>query len=185
MGSGVDAGSEVFDPVTNTFAALKTPSFQYLPQVAGVQFASGLVLFTGDNDGNSAGTTFAALYDPNSGLVTLTGNMNSPRADQTMVLLPDGTVLVEGGWGDSLAEIFDPATGKFTQTGATDIFGPLGAALLDGTALIAGNLGFIYHPNNPYHVGAVQPFRKRYWARRHLESGDRAACFRAKSSGGR
>jgi hypothetical protein len=82
MGSGADADSEVFDPATNTFAALKTPSFQYLPQVAGVQLASGLVLFTGDNDGNSGGTTFATLYDPNSGLVTLTGNMNSCRMER-------------------------------------------------------------------------------------------------------
>jgi hypothetical protein len=32
MGNGVDGVSEVFDPATNTFAALKTPSFQWLPQ---------------------------------------------------------------------------------------------------------------------------------------------------------
>jgi uncharacterized protein (TIGR03437 family) len=57
-------------------------------------------------------------------------------------------VLVTGGWGGSLAEIFDPTTGKFTPTGAFDSSGvELGAALLDGTALTAGSPSFIYHPN--------------------------------------
>src|SRR5580658_1173088 len=125
QGEGIDGVSEVFDPATNTFSSLPTPSFQWLPQVQGVQLASGLVLFTGGNDGLGA-STFAALYDPKSGLVTPTGNMNTSRTDQAVVVLPDGTVLVAGGQvlglnvanrGVSSAEIFDPASGTFNPTG--------------------------------------------------------------------
>jgi hypothetical protein len=156
MGDGVDGVSEVFDPTTNTFTALPTPSFQWLPQVAGVQLASGLVLFTGANDGLSHGSTFAALYGPNSGLVTPTGSMNTPRTDQAMALLPDGTVLVTGGqYFTGLAEIFDPATGTFTPTGTTPIGGQVATALLDGTVLVAGGGGWIYHPNQPITAPAL------------------------------
>lgn len=162
MGNGVAADSEVFDPSTNTFTALPTPSFQYLPQVAGVQLASGLALFTGANDGLSAdGSTFAALYDPNSGLVTPTGSMNTPRMDQTMVLLPDGTVLVAGGQisGPDVqnrevpsAEVYDPASATFSPTGnmVAGAFGQTATVLLDGTVLMGGGYGggnSIYHPN--------------------------------------
>ena len=169
MGNGVDGDSEVYDPATNTFTALPTPSFQYLPQVPGVQLASGLVLFTGVNDGVSNGSTFAALYDPNSGLVTPTGNMNTARTDQTMVLLPDGTVLVAGGQvlglnvanrGVSSAELFDPTSETFNPTGnmLAGAFGQTATVLLDGTVLMAGGYGggsgppppgsnSIYHPN--------------------------------------
>ncbi|MGD1073074.1 MAG: hypothetical protein ABSB15_23390 [Bryobacteraceae bacterium] len=165
QGEGVDGVSEVFDPATNTFSALPTPSFQYLPQVPGVQLASGLVLFTGGNDGLGA-STLAGLYDPNSGLVTPTGNMNTARTDQTMVLLPDGTVLVAGGQvlglnvanrGVSSAELFDPTSGTFNPTGnmLAGAFGQTATVLLDGTVLMAGGYGggsgpppnSIYHPN--------------------------------------
>jgi hypothetical protein len=120
-----------------------------------VQLASGLVLFTGGNDGLGA-STFAALYDPSSGLVTPTGSMNTPRTDQTMILLPDGTVLVEGGQilGPNVAnpvvtssEIFDPASGSFAPAG--NMPGPPTTVLLDGTVLIfgGGTNNWIYHPN--------------------------------------
>lgn len=168
MGNGVDGVSEVFDPATNTFTSLPTQSFQWLPEVAGVQLASGLVLFTGGNDGLGA-STFAGLYDPNSGLVTPTGSLNTARTDQTVVLLPDGTALVAGGQvlglnvanrGVSSAEIFDPASGTFNPTGdmPAGAFGQTATVLLDGTVLMAGGYGpgsgpsppgsnSIYHPN--------------------------------------
>ena len=168
---------------------------------AGVQLASGLVLFTGANDGVSAdGSTFAALYDPNSGLVTPTGSMNTPRMDQTMVLLPDGTVLVAGGQISgpdvqnrevSSAEVYDPASATFSPTGnmagrrfRSNGDGAAGRNGSDGWRIWRGQLDLSSQQTGTG-AGAVHAFRKRYWARRHLESGDRAACFRAKSSGGR
>ena len=50
------------------------------------------------------------------------GPLTTPRQNHTATLLPDGTLLVAGGWNGSTAlataEIFDPTTGKWTFTGA-------------------------------------------------------------------
>jgi hypothetical protein len=127
-------------------------------------------LFTGANDGLSTdGSTFAALYDPNSGLVTPTESMNTPRMDQTMVLLPDGTVLVAGGQISGLnvpnrevssAEVYDPASATFSPTGnmVAGAFGQTATVLLDGTDLMAGGYGgsnSLYHPNKPIPAPAL------------------------------
>ena len=80
---------------------------------------------------------------------TATGDMIEARFDHTATSLPDGTVLVAGGFafiGDSpdsvraSAELYDPSSGSWTATG--DMLGGHGghtATLLpDGTVLVAG-----------------------------------------------
>jgi WD40 repeat protein len=72
------------------------------------------------------------------------GNLTTPRDAPGAALLPDGRVLVAGGYdGDSLdtAEIFDPKTNSFTAIGATMStvrYAPGAASLPDGRVLIAG-----------------------------------------------
>ena len=66
----------------------------------------------------------AEIYDPASGQFTAVGNMTSARAYHAAALLPDGRVLICGGAGAvsgtgvtpllNTAELFDPATGRFT-----------------------------------------------------------------------
>jgi hypothetical protein len=98
----------------------------------------GRVLIAG---GDNAGT--AELYDPRTGLFSPTGSMTAVRdGGHTATLLSDGRVLIAGGSqpdGSSgfkalaSAELYDPATGKFTATGS------MSTAHLDHTAmLIAG-----------------------------------------------
>src|SRR5438477_55243 len=63
----------------------------------------------------------AELFDPAAGTWTPTGSLTDRRAFHTATLLPNGKVLVAGGFnGASLpgAEIFDPATGTWTPTGS-------------------------------------------------------------------
>ena len=151
---GAGLSGEVFDPATDTFTSL--PQQFRLLTVPNLQLANGLVLFAGGYDGLASvlnvngASTFAALYDPNSGLVTPTGMSKVPVSDEAMVLLPDGTALVDDG---GTAEVYDPSSGAFSLTGNDPSLAATGSLLLDGTVLMTSAFGWggsassIYHPN--------------------------------------
>lgn len=73
-----------------------------------------------------------------------TGSMTIPRTDHTATLLPSGKVLVAGGtnwdFGQSSAELYDPATGTWTATGSMSVerWGHTATLLPNGTVLVAG-----------------------------------------------
>lgn len=53
---------------------------------------------------------------PAPGTWTMTSSMSAARDGFGSALLPDGRVLVAGGWGLSSAEIYDPSTGTWSPT---------------------------------------------------------------------
>ncbi len=86
------------------------------------------------------------------GTFTAIGNMTAARADHTATLLYNGKVLLAGGFKSGFpgapasgAELYDPATGIFTATGAmmTGRTGHTATLLADGRVLIAGGSGGI------------------------------------------
>jgi hypothetical protein len=99
----------------------------------------------GMTEGGGALHTFE-LFDATAGRIVATGDMSESRMDHSATRLPDGRVLVIGGFNGSYlktAEIFDPRAGRFTAAGSMH-FGRSGhtATLLrDGTVLIVGGVG--------------------------------------------
>ncbi len=116
----------------------------------------GRVLVAG---GQGAGGMLASaeLFNPNNGAWTPTGSMGTARALHTATLISDrpnaclsncGKVLVAGGLGPSgqplaSAELYDPATGSWTVTGAlkTPRASHTATLLSNGKILVVGGSG--------------------------------------------
>jgi hypothetical protein len=82
------------------------------------------------------------------GNFTFTGSMNVARSSFTATLLPNGLVLLAGGYGGPVgnpnalasAELYNPATGTFTLTGNLNVarYSHTATLLPNGLVLIAG-----------------------------------------------
>src|SRR5207245_7843720 len=88
----------------------------------------------------------SGLWGRQPGTCTPKGHPNHARRGHTAPLLPNGTVLIVGGKDASgrsmaTAEIFDPATGQYTEllpTLPVPVSGHTATLLNNGTVLIAG-----------------------------------------------
>src|SRR6266446_5141055 len=82
--------------------------------------------------------------EPASVTWTATGSLNTARYFHTATLLPDGKVLVAGGWDGfnpfTSAERYDPSSGMWRTTGSLHIARELHTATLlpNGMVLVAG-----------------------------------------------
>ena len=90
----------------------------------------------------------AEVYDPASGTWSTTGSMALGRGEHTATLLPNGNVLVAGGFNFgslsylATAEVYTPATRTWSTTGSmSSARGQHVASLLpDGRVLVAGGV---------------------------------------------
>ena len=131
----------------------------------------GRVLLAGvpAEDGNT-GTAEAELYDPATGQWTETGSMHVARSESVASLLADGRVLVAGGVDPgkgylgalASAELYDPATGQWTETGSMSTWRIYSKAisLADGRVLVLG--GHISgHTDRPHGYRRAAVVRQR------------------------
>ena len=148
------AGAALFDPGALTWSAtgsLLTP--RRLHTVT--KLADGRVLAVGGIAGPpstpATGVASAEIFDPTAGTWTATGAMHEARFAHSASLLPDGKVLVAGGNAVRSAqsnralrtcEIFDPATGQWTQAAPLNDarFGHPAVVLNDHRVLVVGGV---------------------------------------------
>ena len=159
-GGAEEAGSsaEIYDPSTGRWTLAASLHVARTGHSA-IRLADGRVLALGGH------TTFVSgvytiddtgeIYDPASDSWSTVPGPLTPRDDFSATLLKDGRVLVVGGYGydDGLAscELYDPATGRWTETGSLlrpvpRRWAPVGmrawahttTLLADGRVLVAG-----------------------------------------------
>jgi IPT/TIG domain/Galactose oxidase, central domain len=113
--------------------------------------SSGTLSVSVTNSGPGGGTSNAVNFTVTSGTnpasnFTAVGNLTTARAEHTATLLPDGKVLIAGGFGNGFsqplvsAELYDPSAGRFIPNGNMTV--PRGrhtaTLLANGKVLIAG-----------------------------------------------
>lgn len=98
-------------------------------------------------DPSSQAIASAEIYDPGTGTWSLTAPLQTGRWLPTATLLQNGTVLVTGGYHQTLgylasSEIYDPATGSWTRVGDMQVARNAHSATLlqDGRVLVAGGV---------------------------------------------
>jgi hypothetical protein len=144
---GVRRAAEIYDAATGKF----TPTGSMVSERAGntaTLLPDGRVLVTGGLDRSENALASAEVYDPVTGTFSVTGSMSDPRGAHTATALKNGKVLVAGGGSGHYpsqtvcrtAEVYDPATGRFTPTGQMIAARHKHAAILlpSGRVLVVG-----------------------------------------------
>ena len=152
-------GAEVWDPATRAWSRGGRPGNDRLGGQTATLLPDGRVLVVGGQTGTLNGDTFqpplssAEIWHPATSSFSPAGSMQLGRERHTATILADGRVLVVGGVGApaadfsdtsiAQAEVWDPATGSFTDAGLAATGRTLHTAtrLQDGRVLITG--GFV------------------------------------------
>ncbi len=142
--TGALASAELYDPATNTWAAVPSIAVaRYGHEAAAV--GPGKVLILGGIDGSADMLASAELYDSATNTWTAVPAMATARATFTLTALADGKLLVAGGKAKTLssiasAELYDPATNTWTATAPlhTSRYWHTATLLESGKVLVAG-----------------------------------------------
>jgi hypothetical protein len=150
------SSSELYDPSTGTWSPTG-PLTNGRSEYTATLLNTGKVLVAGGRGAVNA-LKSAELFDPSAnagvGAWSPTGSLTTGRAEHTATLLPNGKVLVAGGFEDSTgagvflksAELFDPSdnagVGAWSPTGSltTERAEHTATLLPNGKVLVAGGL---------------------------------------------
>ena len=142
------ASAEIYNPRAGTWSVTR-PMHQPRSAHAATLLPSGLVLVTGGyNDPNGA-VLPAELYHPRTGTWMVTGSLHHTydyETGEAPTLLPNGQVLVAGNAVDDAgnalpnAELYDPATGTWMETGSLHL-ARVARALVDAAVQLRARIG--------------------------------------------
>ena len=146
--AGGSRTAELYDPATGVWTATGSMNSGHGEGTITLLSDGRVLVAAGFNDSFGFDVvTQAEIYDPATGVWTTTGSMNIARYAHTATLLNDGRVLAAAGLGlqgetdsNGSAEIYDPATGSWTLTGAltTGRYQHTATLLANGQVLFAG-----------------------------------------------
>jgi subtilisin-like proprotein convertase family protein len=141
------SNAELYDPTLETWTPTGSMKDARVWCTATL-LTNGQVLVAGGYKGGYGANNIlssAELYDPSSGQWTPTGSMTNAHVTHIAMLLPNGLVLVAGGYGTNAnyltnAELYDPTLGTWTPTGSikTGHGGATATLLPNGQVLVAG-----------------------------------------------
>lgn len=139
-GSQPLASAELYDSSAGVFAPTGSMTADRTWHTATL-LANGKVLIAGGSDRLDSFQPLASaeLYDPSTGMFTLTGSMTTVQRSGPATLLQDGRAFVAG---ETNAEIYDPASETFAPTGAyvdaIPVLWNTVSLLADGRILLTG-----------------------------------------------
>jgi N-acetylneuraminic acid mutarotase len=141
--------SELYNPTNGTWTGIfPTVYVGNILQTATLLLNGKVLVAGGVSQGASYNLPSAHLFNPGTRTWTVTGAMQTPRYGHAATLLLNGKVLVEGGIpissstgaATNSAELYDPVSGTWTNTGAMNgaHYDHTATLLPDGKVLVAG-----------------------------------------------
>jgi hypothetical protein len=144
VGHGCTDSAELYDPANGKFTPIVAKMTTRRGDARATLLANGDILITGGADHDApGGVASAEVFQVADMSFHSVRPMHYARVSHTATLLRDGRVLIVGGRGDrvnAVAELYDPKTGNFTDTGslATPRYKHTAGLLTDGRVLVAG-----------------------------------------------
>jgi len=135
---------ELFDPDIETWTMTDSLQTMRITGQSTTELKDGRILVCGGyrdsavvNTGKYIYLSACEIYDPVTGKWSCAASMNIARSDHTATLLTDGTVLIAGGYGNTLelssCEIYNPANNTWTVTA------PLNEARTNAASILLHN----------------------------------------------
>jgi hypothetical protein len=182
---GLRIGSvDIYDPAIGWTVGPKLssdlPGAVVAPLPGGGALLAGGVPYLGGGDSIGPGPTAAAVtYSPSSGGWTAAANMSSPRSDATATVLPDGRVLVAGGYNWRVIRLNNPPreAAEILPHSSSQLFNPISFAWTAGPSMTNGRFAHSAVYSIPQRgdgsVPAASALLENNSHSRHLQTGAR------------